>query len=454
MSIGTGPGASRIESTGLTFAGGSADIMPQSALELSGYWRVSRLGKSVAEPLEVNAILFQCGQERIVFLQFDVLSVGNVVPDKVLAHLQGRVRKDQVFFVASHTHFAPGIDPEILQLGQCDDQYVAFVAETACNLLDRVLAATPQPVFLRYGETFGDFSINRRKWCWAPRRGFPPFRRVMAMQPNFAGARDETVRVFLASEEPGKVKPAGILWNYACHAVSSYPGDRISSDYPGRTRRLLREQFQENLPVVFLPGFSGNIRPNCVARFPFKPYPFVRRVINGPVFGQFTEESGDAWRSSLAGLVMRAATFGLHPVEVSGIHSAMLIVPLEELMEGGGCGKHVIFKLAHVDPLFAVLGMSTEPVIEYAAALQDVFPPRTLIPVGYAGAVAAYLPTSEMLAEGGLEVTSPGYGLENARYRENISQLVHERVRELSAMVAEQADDAACRRSSKTQCES
>jgi neutral ceramidase len=253
----------------------------------------------------------------------------------------------------------------------------------------------------------------------------------MAMQPNFKGMRDETIRMFLASAEANRVKPLGVLWNYACHPVSTYPDDTISSDYPGTVRRLLRERFQEDLPVVFLPGFSGNIRPNRIAKFPLQPYPLLRRMINGPVFDRFSAESSDAWRHSLGGLVSRAAAFALHPVEANGIRSSMLTVPLDELMYGDVRDKFIIFKLTQLDPHFTFLGMSAEPVIEYIDALRGFCTPRTLIPIGYTGAVAAYLPTSEIVAEGGLEAISPGYGLENARYRENVSELVNEQMRKL-----------------------
>ena len=178
------------DSPTLMFSGAFASIMPQSATPLTGYSRVVRLGNSVGEPLEVNAVQFQCGQDRIAFVQFDVLSVGKIVRDRISAHVQGRLRADQIFFIASHTHFAPGIDTDLTLLGSCDDEYIDFVCDTTCRLLDRVLTATPQPVFLRYGESQAYHSINRRKWCWAPATGFPPVQRVMAMQPNFKGAHD------------------------------------------------------------------------------------------------------------------------------------------------------------------------------------------------------------------------------------------------------------------------
>ena len=83
------------------------------------------------------------------------------------------------------------------------------------------------------------------------------------------------------------------------------------------------------MPVVFLPSFSGNIRPKSIARFPLQPYALLRRLINGPVFGQFNAKAGNAWRASLGGLVARTAAFGLHPVEAGGIRSGILTVPLQ-----------------------------------------------------------------------------------------------------------------------------
>jgi neutral ceramidase len=297
-------------------------------------------------------------------------------------------------------------------------------------LLERVLTAAPEPVFLRYGESRANHSINRRMWCRAPAARFPFWRRVMALHPNFQGPRDPTVRVLLASQDARGVKPVGVLWNYACHPVSTFPADRISSDYPGVTRRLLRERFGRDFPVVFLPGYAGNIRPKCIAHFPRQPYLLLHRLINGPVFGQFGLESGDAWRRSLAGVVGRAASFNLRPREVREIRCGMLNVPLEELMENGR-GRNITFQVARLDPLVTIVGISAEPVVEYVAALREMLAPRTFIPVGYTGAVAAYLPTSTMLAEGGLEVTSPGYGLTQATFREDISQLVRQRIQRL-----------------------
>ena len=44
---------------------------------------------------------------RVAFVQLDVLSAGNHLRREVLARLEGRLRDEELFLVASHTHYAP-----------------------------------------------------------------------------------------------------------------------------------------------------------------------------------------------------------------------------------------------------------------------------------------------------------------------------------------------------------
>ena len=95
----------------------------------------------------------------------------------------------------------------------------------------------------------------------------------------------------------------------------------------------------------------------------------------------------------------------------------------------------------HCDPgrKLALVGVSAEPVIEYAAMLRAIFPGKTLVPVGYMDGICGYLPTTAMLAEGGMEVSSPGYSLGTAHYRDTITEDITGAVRSLAE--AEQSPD-------------
>ena len=55
-----------------------------------------------------------------------------------------------------------------------------------------------------------------------------------------------------------------MLWNFACHPVMYHSPMNVSAHFPGDVRKELREILSD-IPVVFLQGFSGDIRPNNVA---------------------------------------------------------------------------------------------------------------------------------------------------------------------------------------------
>ncbi len=416
-------------------ASGHVNISPRFPLHLAGYGLDRMSAGAVGEPLEANALLLQCKQGRVLFVQVDVISAGNALRRHLLDHFGARLQDEELFLVASHTHFAPNIDANLPGIGQVDPAYVDQVFEQITGLVDRVLRALPEPVHLEYGEGRANHSVNRRHWCFSPMLRFPPVKRVMARHPNPRGLRDETVRVWSASPSGSGPAPLAVLWNYACHPVTTWPFNAISADYPGAVRRSIRTRFGGNVSVVFLPGFAGDVRPNRIDRLPLSPYRLLHRIVNGPIFGEFQAKSSRRWVSSLADLVVATLSAKLYAVPVARISGRRISLSMGEVMEGEVDSRPLSFQLVRIDDSFAILGISAEPVAEYAVGLDDLLSPGTFVPVGYIDGVCAYLPTTEMLSEGGMEVTSPGYGLEHANYRLHVSNIVRTAVQALSPAV-------------------
>ncbi len=73
------------------------------------------------------------------------------------------------------------------------------------------------------------------------------------------GPRDETVHVLEARAADGSV-PA-LLWQYACHPVCNPERLRVSAEFPGVVRQRLRRDLGPETAVLYLQGFSGDIRP-------------------------------------------------------------------------------------------------------------------------------------------------------------------------------------------------
>jgi hypothetical protein len=360
-----------------------------------------------------------------------LLSVGNEIRQGILGRLAGKLTDRELFLVASHTHLAPGTDARLPVMGTVDRSYVEYVTDQIGGLLEGVLRQTPRRASVRFGRSVAAHSVNRRQWCLAPAMRIPPLRRVMWWHPNPAGPNDQRVRVFGLVTGPDAA-PAGFLWNYACHAVGSWDLSAVSADFPGGVREAIRRIAGADIPVVFLPGFGGNVRPFILDRFPKSPLRLLHRIVNGPIFGKFDADSWDRWNSSFADVVASAWAGSTALDAVSRIASYRFTQPLSELMDGEVDDRPLNYHLVALGDSHVFVGISAEPMIEYVAGVEKLFPGRAVVPIGYMDGVCGYLPTSEMLDEGGVEIADRGYSLDRARYRATVSRQVLEAIRSLA----------------------
>ena len=415
----------------LLFAGGRVDITPDVPLQLAGHGTRWKPFNRVEDPLEANAIVLRSEAAKVVFLQVDVLSVGVDCRRRILAGLGGRLREEELFLVASHTHSAPNIDDRLPEMAHVDPGYVARTVERICGMLDAAISAAGRPVDLCCGEAQTAHVVNRRKWCLTPVWCLPPVKRVMARHPNPKGPRDDTLRVFGLTAREGGGELAGALWNFACHPVTMADRRVVSADYPGGVRRALRRRAGGEIPVVFLPGFAGDVRPNRVARWPRSLYYLLHRIINGPVFADFTPDARRRWVASLSDAAL-AALSSARPRHISRIRSRRLVRPFRLFLDGLTNDRPISLHAVSLGDDLTVVGVSGELVIEYAALLRQFFSGEIVAAVGYMDGVCGYIPISEMIADGGMEVTSPGYSFGKAKYRDTIAAEMMDAFRSLA----------------------
>ncbi len=404
----------------LMFAGGRVDITPDVPLQLAGHGTRWKPSNRVEDPLEANAIVLRSQAERVVFLQVNALSVGADCRRRILAGLGGRLKEEELFLVASHTHSAPNLDDRLPEMANVDAAYVARTVDRICAMLDGVISAAGRPVDLCCGEAQTAHTINRRKWCLTPVWGLPPVKRIMARHPNPQGPRDDRLQVFGLAAGEGRGELAGALWSFACHPVTMADRRAISADYPGGVRRALRRRAGAEMPVVFLQGFAGDVRPNRIANLPRSFYYMLHRIINGPVFADFTPDARRRWVASLAEAALAALTLA-QPRRISRLRSRRVVRPFRFLLDGLADDRPMSAHVVSLDDELTVVGVSGEPVIEYAALVRPLFSGKIVAPVGYMDGICGYIPTSEMVVDGGMEVTNPGYSFGKAKYRDTIT---------------------------------
>lgn len=383
----------------LTVATRVLDITPDRALDMGSGPRRDRveLDANPVEPLEANIALIRAGAEpsnMLLLVSLDTLYPG---PDlrQAIEDAAADLAPEQIFIGASHTHRAPMTATSWPTLGSSDPEYVDSLKKSLQSAVSQLLkddAGTAVEVWAGSGEASHSINRRRKKWFFLAKR---PRWNFVANAPNSRGVTDEIITTIEFRTMNGEV--AAYVWNYACHPVSHPNPATYSSHFPGAIREQLRTRHPE-APVLFFQGFSGNTRPSASARVR-QPKEWIRRLLSGPIFDDMTWRRYRRWTETLASVVeqsMASATreqalpLVLRRRQIDGARLAEGSRPLT--LHSIRLGKDI-----------QIVGVSAEPVAEYARLVRSWAPAPYLMCVGCIDEPVGYIPTDNMIAEGGYE---------------------------------------------------
>jgi hypothetical protein len=378
----------------VAIAAGSADITPTNPVILGGYNKRMAPFTAIADRLEANALVIEGGGRKALIVSTDLLYPGELLRKGLLEAL--KVNENELFLCASHTHFAPMTAPLMPRLGVPDGGYVRFVIDRIGSLV-RSIEDAGIPCYATYHEGVLNHSMNRRLRC--RRLTHKGLTHGIGLGPNPFGPRDENVRLLKFCT---KERPVALVWNYTCHASDFFDRQRVSAAYPGVVRARLRSELGK-IPVLFLQGFSGNVRP------PFRgisdgPKGLLRRVLRGPQFKKApTKPEWQEWSNSLAESV---ASFARAPHCLLRIRPPLTRrteVPEKEFAIGGEGSKSMFWHLIDCGE-FRLVGINAEPVVEYRQLIAKYLAGVPFLNAGCLDQTHCYLPTDDMILEGGYEV--------------------------------------------------
>jgi len=325
----------------------------------------------------------------------------------ILDHCAGRLDNASLFVAASHAHTSPATDPTKVGFSDVDEAYVTWAEKAIADCVNEVLSGHWSPARLRYTTTTCDCAVNRRQQIWRPKGLW--LGRAVSAHPNDAGPRDRELRLLRVEDEDGQL--LSVVWGVSCHP-SEWPGiGELSSDYPGGVRLALRQHYGRELPVLFLQGFCGDLRPPATGRWrrsgtlPRRLVLLASSVVNGPGFTSFTPDEYQRWANGIVASALRGAEEAAHSPPLGTklvLHRSSLA--LSELGLSGETADLTCHWFDLTEGL-RVVGISAEVCWEYTHLVQRAFPAKTIWPVGYIDDVFGYLPTQSMLSEGGYEVT-------------------------------------------------
>lgn len=376
----------------------SIDISPDRTVVLGaamGADKTEWLG--VTERIEANFVaLWTEGHQPLLIVSLDLLYPGRIVRSAIEAAAVG-IPADRIFVAATHTHRAPMTDDTKPKLGVPDEAYMMWLTERLTHGVSTVLdpKRTIEATLL-VGSGVAEHSINRRL-----RKRLVVGRRIRVNEvvnaPNERGETDETVLALALQDQSGKL--IAMIWNYACHPVAYPRLNTVAAHFPGVLRKSLRDrEANPSLPVLFLQGYSGDTKPSASAQAHSR-LRRLRQLVSGRLFEDMTVASYTKWSRSLAEVAL-ATLDSASPI------GSPLVTTQRESYEGTGFAtpleEPVTFHGVHIGPV-SLVGVSGEAVSGYASRVRNLAPNQTVFCVGCIDHPLGYIPTMQVLEDGGYE---------------------------------------------------
>lgn len=216
------------------------EITPKTAVSMGGFGqRSGKISQGVHDPLFAKALFLQMGEQKLLLISTDLISIPNEICVRVTRRLarKSTLCDADICLTASHTHSGPDVDQAIIIAAPMKD-YLGQLTEALIEVGLKAMNA-PQQVVVKLATAEVDFIKNRRQ------EGGPVDPRIFALQ--------------VLSEGTGKT--LAVVFGVGCHPVClGHDNMLISADYPGYAQRNIEQQLgAKNALFVNLSG--GNTIP-------------------------------------------------------------------------------------------------------------------------------------------------------------------------------------------------
>ena len=369
---------------------------------------------AIHDDVFVRALYLEQGGEAALIIGYDLCFIGRAEADRYKTEIERELWlvPAQVLMNASHSHVGPavgrwdygGYEPP-------DTRYLDLLGEATLRAA-RDARRAAEAVTVWAGATQSKLPMNRRR----PENG------AIAFAPNPEGFVFDALPVCLLKGRDDR--PVCLLFSVSCHP-SMMAGWEVSAEYPGAATDRLDARL--GAPVsFFLQGTGGDAKPSLIGAG-------LERF--RPATWDDVAKAGEM----VAGEVAEVLAGGLTRVE-PGLRTCLMEVswPMEAPLSGEGYAaiaddagagevrrwwaQRIVATLARGEQLpsavklilqglrigegLRLVALEGEPVAGYGALMERFYGSGITFPLGYSNGEGLYLPTSEMLDEGGYEVGS------------------------------------------------
>jgi neutral ceramidase len=386
-------------------------ITPQESMWLAGYAARNHPSEGVLIDLWSKALAIEDSKgKKAVLITNDLVSVPKPISDRIRDRIGAKygLTRSQIILNCSHTHSGPVLYNALSNSYPLDEEQLARVKaysvkyeNQVVEMVGRALSSmVPVKIYTQNGTT--RFQVNRRNNAEAQSN------RINELN----GPNDYAVPVIKVVKESGDL--LAIAFGYACHAtvLDIY---RFSGDYPGFAQLEL-EKMHPGATALFFQGAGADQNP-----LPRRTIPLAQQY--GRTLAAAVERVLSEDMRNLAPVLSTAYSEidlqfeGPPPtreeliklMEPSSKTPDYLKRSAETLLKRIDAGETLkdsypypceVWKLGDQ----AIMALGGELLIRYAIELKKVFGPDIFV-MGYSNDIMAYIPSEEVLKEGGYEGT-------------------------------------------------
>jgi len=320
----------------------------------------------------------------------------------------------RVLLNLSHTHSGPIIgesDANRYPMTDAEHQatidYTEVLTEKLAHVAHAALADLA-PARLSLGAGEADFVCNRRV--------FDEQGKYKTMGPNLDGYTDPRVPVLRVDAPDGTVR--ALVFGLACHAVTLGSHSLVlSGDYPGFAQQRLEERFP-GAQAMFVQGLGADANshprssPDQQVEWARKQGASladeVARVAGGPlrpIRGPLSTELD--WTDLPLQQIPRNDLEQMTKAPDWQSYNAKRMIELLDRGETPPTSYCAPLALWQFNDDLTLVGISGETVSGYGPLIEQHLGPDKLWVAGYCNQVFGYLPTAQIVAEGGYEARGP-----------------------------------------------
>ena len=365
---------------------------------------INKKYERVDNNIEINIILLKQSEVIVALISVDTLFISGIQFDNMHKALNYKynIEKSNLIICASHTHYAPYLDESKPKLGHVNKNYQKYFNTKFQKLCDKLsLMKDDQCVIKYYENNINDVTVSRRNKAWGLKKKIILYK-SMRIYPNLENSIDKKIRIIeFTSNITNNTKC--VIWNFACHPVMYYNPINLSSHYIGDIRTYLRNIYG-NISIIFMQGFSGDIRPFNVYYTNKIREKILNYLNNSSDFQAFTKRTYNKWLCKLKSGVENCLNNGKKNLGDNYLKVRYTKMSINEIMTSDNESNLSMTAIYLTDRL-VILTVSAEVVSKYSLKLFKLYEDRyDIVPVGCVPHTFGYWPTKCMLSEGGYEV--------------------------------------------------